>query len=579
MSALEGFTLAQAGYQYAKDPKTPAQLKQVEQDTIGETYAYSLTPEGSPPPTFKFTRIGDLVAAAPQWLIRGLLEAGSFASLYGQSGSMKSFFALDAALCIATGRPFHGRSIARQGLVVYIAGEGHAGLARRIQAWSIANNVDTSRAPIIVSHTAATLCEPETMKAVAYSIAYTARDYGYGVPRLIVLDTWSRNIGGDENSSLDAAAAVAAVDAICKPYGAASFVVHHEGVAAGRARGSTVLRSACENELRCDLGRDGVLRVTPTKNKDSGLENPIAFQIRDVDLPGIFDDDGYPVHSAVLDEIEYGPEGEAKTPGGRNQVKALEILEALIERHRENLQASGHAQSQARVSLADWRDACKIQGIDKRRFSEVQKSMIAADTISIEGVHVSIRSETGPKKSEIVRNTGNPASSKGPKKSGSYIIGPDFGPLSDASNDTDPEGMGKHKQDASPPLDAIPSPILEPEPEPPTVDYDDDDAPSGAFGENPEYCEPSKEPELQSNLCNLEQVPEAMRLLEEAEQRRKAKALERSGAPALPTIETLEARLSTATGSERGDLLFQIEKLRQGMPLAAALEDPPLDLF
>jgi len=127
---------------------------------------------------------------------------------------------------------------------------------------------------------------------------------------------------------------------------------------------------------------------------------------------------------------------------------------------------------------------------------------------------------------------------------------------------------------------AIPSSTLEPGPEPPTVDYDDDDAPSGAYGEDPEYCEPSKDPEPQSNLCNLEQVPEAMRLLEEAEQRRKAKAAERSGAPApLPTIEELEARLSTATGSERGDLLFQIEKLRQGRPPAAPVEDPPLDLF
>jgi len=84
---------------------------------------------------------------------------------------------------------------------------------------------------------------------------------------------------------------------------------------------------------------------------------------------------------------------------------------------------------------------------------------------------------------------------------------------------------------------AIPSPILEPEPERPTVDYDDDDAPSGAFGECPEFCEPSESPEPRNDLCNLEQVPEAMRLLEAAELRRQAKVLERKGPPPVSSLE------------------------------------------
>ena len=53
----------------------------------------------------------------------------------------KTFVALDMALSIAKGLPFHGLPT-KQGAVAYIAGEGARGLLGRIEAWYRSKRVD-----------------------------------------------------------------------------------------------------------------------------------------------------------------------------------------------------------------------------------------------------------------------------------------------------------------------------------------------------------------------------------------------------------------------------------------------------
>ena len=50
--------------------------------------------------------------ADPEWLIPGLLLKHSSALMFGKSNAFKSFLALDAALSVATGRPWHGTPVA-----------------------------------------------------------------------------------------------------------------------------------------------------------------------------------------------------------------------------------------------------------------------------------------------------------------------------------------------------------------------------------------------------------------------------------------------------------------------------------
>jgi putative DNA primase/helicase len=70
----------------------------------------------------------------PTFLIDGTITVNGLSMLWGRSGSLKSFAALDQGLCVATGLPWHGRTV-KQGRVVYLAAEGASGLASRAMGW------------------------------------------------------------------------------------------------------------------------------------------------------------------------------------------------------------------------------------------------------------------------------------------------------------------------------------------------------------------------------------------------------------------------------------------------------------
>jgi len=70
------------------------------------------------------------------FVIKGLLPEQSFVSMYGPSGSFKSFLALDWACHIASGIDWDGHKV-KQGAVLYVAGEGGFGVTKRIRAWEL----------------------------------------------------------------------------------------------------------------------------------------------------------------------------------------------------------------------------------------------------------------------------------------------------------------------------------------------------------------------------------------------------------------------------------------------------------
>ena len=392
--------LAEFKAKAALNPPSPeeAEAAKLEAEALG-IYSGEDEPKG-----FRFKLAGNMEVRPPQWSIRDFMEAGAFVEIHGKAGDCKTFLTLDLAASVATGHPFHGREVLKPGLVIYVAGEGHSGLARRLKAWSIANNVSLDDAPLVISHQAASLCDAGAVKALAEAIAYRVRTFG--PPRLIIFDTWSRNLGGDENGSLDSAEGVSAVDRLRKPYGAAAIVVHHTGHDRTRARGSTVLPGAADLELQLVRGADGIVRVEATKIKDDGPPEALAFKLRDIDL-GIVDDKGWPIKKAVLDEIEYkGEKAPTKNPAGKNQAQALEALESLYYAYEANLRANSRPVSEARVAFNDWRAACIKQGLPPNRFGEVKEALARKGLIKIDYGFVLIPkpSESSPKLSESFRD-------------------------------------------------------------------------------------------------------------------------------------------------------------------------------
>jgi len=85
-----------------------------------------------------FERIGNAVITPIVWIIKGIIEAGGFGMIYGDSGTFKTFLSVAMAACVSLGVDFYGYRV-KKGAVYYIAAEGSAGLIRRFRAWAQEN--------------------------------------------------------------------------------------------------------------------------------------------------------------------------------------------------------------------------------------------------------------------------------------------------------------------------------------------------------------------------------------------------------------------------------------------------------
>ena len=205
----------------------------------------------------------------PQVLVDGWLFGNSLSRIVGPSGAMKSFVAVDIACSVATGRAWHGHAV-KQGLAVYVVGEGSSGTKARIDAWSEQTGLTIPDAGLLILPWAVQTGGPEWSGFVNHLTALG--------PALVVLDTQARvTVGRDENSAQDMGEAVAAWDDLRETTGANVMLVHHTGVSGGeRGRGSGAVFGALTSETL--VTRSGMnLTLSCKKQKDVELPPPLML--------------------------------------------------------------------------------------------------------------------------------------------------------------------------------------------------------------------------------------------------------------------------------------------------------------
>lgn len=333
----------------------------------------------------RFESIGNFKARAPDYLVEGVVEADALAVMFGESAAGKSFVSLSLGLSIATGRPFAGCSIRRRGPVLYAAGEGRGGLIRRAHAWAKANQVDLQGVPFLLADRGAGLIDETQVAELRDAIRSASRLHG--TPALLVVDTWARAIApGSENATEDTGAAVAVLDELRRTYpGMTCLVVHHSGKGDKVSpRGSTALRSAADAVYLIAKAKHGPITMTADKCKDGPEPPPMGFELEDVAL-GV-DEQGRAIGSAWARPCQVGEEVEELRPvTGKNQVQALQALEALCAEQQANLFTGGLDPSGARVSIKDWEER---SGLDRKRFPEAKAGLEARGLIVIESPYV-----------------------------------------------------------------------------------------------------------------------------------------------------------------------------------------------
>lgn len=249
----------------------------------------------APPARFKLQKASVFAqGATPTWIIKGVLPAAELLVIYGESGSGKSFIALDMACSIARGLPWREKKV-RQGKVVYIAAEGAMGFRKRLNAYATANSIPVTDLDenFFVINDAPNFLEKGDALDICRSIA------AIGQVSLVIVDTWAQVLpGANENSGEDMGRALAHCKGIHRSCGGMVALIHHSGKDASKgARGWSGLRAASDAEFEVTKLKDGH-NIRCTKQKDGETDGVYGFGLTVV--PMGMDADEEPITSCVV---------------------------------------------------------------------------------------------------------------------------------------------------------------------------------------------------------------------------------------------------------------------------------------
>jgi phage/plasmid primase-like uncharacterized protein len=233
------------------------------------------------------------------WLVRGWVQDKALVMIHGPSGSGKSFVVIDWMCSITSGIGSWLGKDTKTGDVIYLCGEGHYGLSARLNAWEQEHQAKVSGAGrLAISTGASDLDNLNDLNQVIQDIVDTGVS-----PKLIVIDTLNRFLAGDENSAKDTRAFLDACGTLMQEFNCTVLIVHHTGLnpeAQNRARGSSAWKGALDIEINVKSVARDALTLSQTKAKDSEQQAPISLELKQVPLPGWFDDAGQQITSAVI---------------------------------------------------------------------------------------------------------------------------------------------------------------------------------------------------------------------------------------------------------------------------------------
>lgn len=211
----------------------------------------------------------------PEWLIPNVIPAQGTGMLYGESGSYKSFLALDMALCLAFGVPGQWNAPPVKNDVLFLAGEGPVATAKkRWPAWMEWQNIEfrndhrfliKDRVPF---HTDTTAWEHVKSDLALLGVK----------PSLIIVDTLTRlMVGMNENETKDATMITNFMEELARYYECFVLAIHHTGKDQNKgARGSSAFYANMDTVLSTKL-KIGGTEFRVRKQKDADVSDDISY--------------------------------------------------------------------------------------------------------------------------------------------------------------------------------------------------------------------------------------------------------------------------------------------------------------
>jgi hypothetical protein len=231
----------------------------------------------------------------PKWIIKKVLPLAGLGVLFGESGSGKSFIALDMAMAVAQGVDWRGHKVTRQ-RVVYVAAEGVGGFRNRVDAYVQHHRLDPDeffewfrvieRAPNLMD-------KKESLELATTLVAW-------GQVGVVIVDTLAQSTpGANENAGEDMGKALGHCKGIHTATKAMVLLIHHSGKDQSKgARGWSGLKAAADVELEVTNGVTRCLTITKQKDGESGQDYGFVL----VKVPLGVDEDGEVYDSCITVE-------------------------------------------------------------------------------------------------------------------------------------------------------------------------------------------------------------------------------------------------------------------------------------
>jgi len=257
-------------------------------EAFGKFAANHVRTAPAQPAKFLYTIADILTWPDPIDLVETILVDGELICHFGPPKSGKSYVAIDLALSIASGVPLFGKyKIQRPGPVIYLSGEGHSGMKRRMRAWASAHGLSDDQLAALPFRYRTSV--PNTRDAAKEAVAYVEgiRAELHRNPALVVIDTMARTLGGmDEDASGDATMFLDMIQWIRDGLNSTMWCIGHTGKDVSKGlRGSSNYPAGFDTMIKQERDeKTGLIYIGTDMAKDAEPFGPLELKLQRASL-------------------------------------------------------------------------------------------------------------------------------------------------------------------------------------------------------------------------------------------------------------------------------------------------------
>ena len=265
--------------------------------------------------TYKIDELNNLPKA--EWLIKNILLDGGIATIYGESGSTKSFLAIDLAMNLAIGSEWFGLDVNREVPVIYTALEGFGGVVKRIKGWCKRNEITPDN--IFIDHDALLLGELGSVQS--FINFYKSKEFSKG---LVIIDTLNMAIPDiEENSAASMGGVISKAKLIAEKLDSTILIIHHTGKDETRGmRGSSSLKASMDTIIFVKKDSNGGCQWFLEKSKDSECGIGFNYQLKEI----VLEIDGETETTCTIDTLEQIEDGNKKVKLSTKQIRVFKLI-------------------------------------------------------------------------------------------------------------------------------------------------------------------------------------------------------------------------------------------------------------